>query len=182
MKIGKWEKVKTKKCYEFGKYYSVIVDEVITPGGKKGEYSVIRMNPYSIIIPIDEFGKVYFVKQHRYPTNNFTLELPMGNTDGEDALSAAKRELEEEVGLISDEWKKIGKINEANGVGEITGIVYLAKNVRSARNPKKDLLDENLFEIKKFSLDEIKQMIVDEKIEDAATISAMAKFLFSNNF
>lgn len=177
--MNKWQKVHTKNIHHYGKYYRVEVDEIITPGGDLGEYSVVRMRPYVIIIPIDEEGFIYFVRQHRYPTDQFTIELPMGNTDGKEPIEAAKRELEEEAGLISDNWEELGKIQVAIGIGELMGHIFIAKNVRSIENPVKDPLDKDLFEIKKYSLEEIKQMILSGEIDSADTLCAFYKTLLT---
>lgn len=173
--MKKWKKVKTKKIYKFGKYYRVEVDQVITPGGADGEYSVVKSNPHSIIIPIDNEGMIYFVKQHRYTTDQITIELPMGSTDGEDPLIAAKRELEEEMGLISDDWGDIGRIYVANGIADKIGYIFVARDVRFIENPIIDPLDKDLIEIVKYALGDVKKMIIDGIIDDADTISAIAK-------
>lgn len=179
--MKKWKKVRTKSTHQFGKYYSVDVDQVITPGGKEGEYSVIRMKPFSIIVPIDKDGMVYFVKQHRYTTDQITIELPMGSTDGEDPLVAAKRELEEETGLVSDDWASLGEIHSAIGIAGIVGFVYLAKKVRTIDNPRVDPQDKDLIEVVKYPAKDVKKMIADGVINDSAAISALTKAIFSNN-
>lgn len=176
--MKKWQKIRTKKVYNFGKFYQVEVDQVLTPGGKDGEYSVVRMKPFSIIVPIDEEGMIYFVKQHRYTTNQFVIELPMGNTDGEEPFFAAKRELEEETGLVSDDWTSVGRVQVANGFAELYAYIFIARNVKLTKNPKRDPLDKDLFEILKFSLPEVKDMIADGTIDEGDTIFAIFKAFF----
>ena len=177
--MKKWKKVGTKSIHQFGGFYRVEVDEVITPGGKEGEYSVVRMNPFCIIIPISDNGTLYFVKQHRYTTDQFVIELPMGNTDGENPLEAAKRELEEETGLISDDWEAIGIMQVANGYSELYAHVYIARGVKNKENYRKDPLDENLFEVLSLSFDEARAMIANGNIDECDSIAALGKAFFS---
>ncbi len=177
--MKKWQKIETREVQRYGKFYRVETDQVLTPGEKETTYSVVRLHPHSVIIPLDKNGSIYMVKQHRYTTDQVTLELPMGNTDGEDPLEAAKRELEEETGLTSEHWEKIGRFQEANGIAEIYGHVFLARDVHPLENARRDELDRDLFEIVTHTFSEIQNMIADGTIEDASTICAIAQASFS---
>lgn len=55
------------------------------------------------VVPVTASGQVILVEQHRFGTNNFTLEVPGGavNFGENDVTIAAVRELEEETGLTS---------------------------------------------------------------------------------
>jgi 8-oxo-dGTP pyrophosphatase MutT (NUDIX family) len=177
--MKKWKKVKTIESHDYGGYYRVDKDEVITPGGKKGEYSVVKAKPFAVIIPIDRNGKVYFVKQHRYTIDKIFLELPSGAIEGgEKYLQGAKRELEEETALVSDNWKEIGSFNESNGLADIKGNIFIAENVRKIENPRRDSLDKNLFKIEKYSISEALSMIRKNKIKDSPTIIAFSLSFF----
>jgi 8-oxo-dGTP pyrophosphatase MutT (NUDIX family) len=177
--MKKWKKVETQEIQRYGKYYRVETDEVLTPAEKHTTYSVIRLHPHSVIIPLDPDGKIYLVKQHRYTTDQITLELPMGNTDGENPLEAAQRELEEETGLTSDRWEQIGRFQEANGIAEIYGHVFIARDVHPLENARTDELDQDLFEIVTHTFAEIQDMIAAGTIEDASTICAIAQATFT---
>ena len=173
--MKKWQKVKTTKIHNFGNHYELHEDDVTTPGGNPGKYYVVRKHQYAAIIPIATNGDIYCVRQHRYTTNEITIELPMGNTDNQDPLIAAKRELEEETGLVSGSWEYVGRIQEANGIAELYGYVFIAKNVKEVKSPKRDPMDKDVFEIVKLSFKEIKDMIAAGAIDDAATITSIAK-------
>jgi len=172
--MKKWKKIRTIETRDYNGYYQVERDEVITPGGKSGEYSVVRGRPFSAIIPVDRDGNIWLVKQHRYTVDSLFLELPMGGTDGEDPLFAAKRELEEEASLISNDWKKIGDFYEANGLAELKAHIFVAYNVRKINNPRKDPMDKDVFKIEKCSVPKLKEMIIDGTIVDSASISAFS--------
>lgn len=180
MSLKKWVKLLTKQIIPFGKYYQVDVDEVQAPSGQIVEYSVVRLQPYALIIPISPDGSINMVEQHRYCVNEFSIEFPMGNTDGQDPLIAAKRELEEEAGLTSDNWEQIGIIHEGIGYSENIGYIFIARNVKKKKRPKKDPLDKNLFAIRKYKLSQIKEKITKGKIKESATISSFAIALLQN--
>lgn len=176
--MKKWKKVRTIETHDYNGHYQIERDEVITPGGKPGLYAVIRSNPFSVIIPVDSKGKIYMVRQHRYPIDRFSLELPAGSTDGQNPLFGAKRELEEETSLVSDNWKEVGNFINSIYRSDLKGYIFIAHNVKKIDNPRKDPLDKDAFEIEKYSINQIKKMIADGEIIEAVTISAFSIAFF----
>lgn len=174
--MKEWKKLGTLKVHNF-RFFRVDEDKVMSPGGQEVDYSLVRMTSlFVIIIPVDTLGRVWLVKQHRYPLNRFMIEFPGGVVDpDEDALQAAKRELEEEVGLRSDNWRTLGVIHEAGVTLEALGFVFLAFDVEKIPNPKRDLMDKDLFEIIQYEISTFQEMIKKVIITDSATISAFCK-------
>ena len=66
----------------------------------------------AVVIAIDA-GEVILVEQYRVPLGKVCLELPAGligdETEGEDALASAQRELEEETGYRAARWEELGE-------------------------------------------------------------------------
>lgn len=65
-------------------------------------------------------GEVILVEQYRVPLGRFCLELPAGligdETEGEDALESAQRELEEETGYRAAQWEALGEFWSSPGM------------------------------------------------------------------
>ena len=70
---------------------------------------IILLSCMTAVLPLDEDGNVYLVRQYRAPIDRVLLEIPAGKLDfpGEDPLECAKRELREETGLKAEEWRKL---------------------------------------------------------------------------
>lgn len=183
-KLGKWKKIKTGKTYRCGKHYFIDKDEIKTPGNKKGAYFVIRRSHSGVIIvPVDKGGNFYLTRQHRYPVNDFSVEFPAGSCDkGEDILSAAKRELKEEMHLASKSWKKLGRIYLAKGIMDCEMTAYLARDVFAVQGESDDPIDQNLHQTEKISLAEIEKKIKNGEINASPTITSLTlyKLNFSN--
>ena len=119
-------------------------------------------------------GKVIVERQFRYPMGQVITEIPAGKLDSktEDRLAAAKRELEEETGLVADEWMEIGEYYPAAAYCDEVITMYLAKGLhKGTRN-----LDEDEFlNIREMPLADLVEEIMDGKIADGKTQVAILK-------
>ena len=73
----------------------------------------------AVILAVDA-GEVILVEQYRVPLGKFCLEFPAGligdETEGEDALTSARRELEEETGYSAAQWEELGEFYSSPGM------------------------------------------------------------------
>jgi len=172
MTVKQWQKVRTLRREEYRRGYVHELDEVITPSGKLVTYDVIRRDPYPVIIAILPNGKILLVKEHKYPINKIVVGFPMGGSDGQDLVIAARRELEEETSYTSDVFEYLGDFQPTNGFSDATGHAYLTRNVAKALNPAHDPLDDEAIEVLEVTIPQLEQMIADGTIKDGPTITA----------
>lgn len=169
-KRGNWTKLDSEVVHK-NPYYQVRKDKVIKPDGSMGDYHVVESKGAVFIVAVDEEQNVYLEGLHRYTTNTYSLEIQAGGIDDDDPLTAAKRELEEEAGLIAEHWKQLGEIYPANGIFSEKNFVFLATGLKpSSRNSQEE---EGITEIIKVQLRESLQMIKSGKITDSQTIAAL---------
>jgi ADP-ribose pyrophosphatase len=73
----------------------------------------------AVILALDA-GEVILIEQFRVPLGKFCLELPAGligdETEGEDALTSAARELDEETGYTAAHWEDLGEFYSSPGM------------------------------------------------------------------
>ena len=73
----------------------------------------------AVILPLDA-GDVVLVEQYRVPLGRSCIELPAGligdDSEGEDPLAAARRELVEETGYEAMEWTDLGEYFSSPGM------------------------------------------------------------------
>jgi ADP-ribose pyrophosphatase len=84
------------------------------------EYAARARNIRAAVILAIDAGHVLLVEQYRVPLGKFCLELPAGligdETEGEEALESAMRELEEETGYRAAQWEDLGEFYSSPGM------------------------------------------------------------------
>jgi ADP-ribose pyrophosphatase len=84
------------------------------------EYAMRARNIRAAVILALDAGHVVLVEQFRVPLGKFCLELPAGligdETEGEEALESAMRELEEETGYRAAQWEDLGEFYSSPGM------------------------------------------------------------------
>jgi 8-oxo-dGTP pyrophosphatase MutT (NUDIX family) len=85
-------------------------DQVVQPDGRPGVYVYVEVPVHIVgIVPVDDLGNVFLVRQWRYPWGCNSWEIPSGGGEpDEPAIDAARRELAEEVGLSASDWEPLG--------------------------------------------------------------------------
>ena len=102
------------------------------PNGKLAKREVAMHVGASAVLPVDEEGYTYLVRQYRAPIEQVLLEIPAGKLDSvdEDRLLAAKRELHEETGLEAGSWTHLADIFTTPGFSNEKISLYLATELK----------------------------------------------------
>jgi ADP-ribose pyrophosphatase len=80
--------------------------------GSVHDFYVLPGPDWVNVVPLTDDGQVVMVRQWRYGSRDFTLEVPGGLVDsGAEPLAAAQAELVEETGHRAAAWERLGRIN-----------------------------------------------------------------------
>lgn len=169
----KEQKLKSEQIYD-GQVVHLYKDTVELPNGSPATREVIRHIGAVAIVPLQEDGKVIVERQFRYPLDRVITEIPAGKLDTktEDSLCAAKRELEEETGILADEWIELGDYIPAAAYCDERITMYLAKGLHKG---KRSLDEDEFLNIMAVDLDELVADIMNGKITDGKTQVAILK-------
>jgi 8-oxo-dGTP pyrophosphatase MutT (NUDIX family) len=172
-KIGGWKTKTSTVAYE-NPWIKISHEEVTTPKGTDGIYGVVHFKNTAIgIVPLDEEGNTWLVKQSRYTLNQYTWEIPEGGCpQGEEPLNAAKRELEEEVGLQARDWQQLMTMHLSNSVTDEFCVVFLARQLFSGIQNLESTED---IEYKKLPLTDAIDMVIRGEITDAISVAALLR-------
>lgn len=162
------EKTINSKTIFKGKIINLKVDEVRLPNGKISSREIVNHPGGVAIVALTDKNKILLVRQYRKPVEEALLELPAGKLEyNENPIECAKRELIEETGYKCDEIKLLTMFYTTPGFSDEKMYLYFAKNL------KKEIAqpDEDEFlELYEYDLNELKNMISENKIKDAKTV------------
>jgi ADP-ribose pyrophosphatase len=156
-----------------GRIFKVARDRVKLPGGHEGTMEVVHHHGSVVLLPMPDPGHVILVRQYRYAVDKWLWELAAGSLEpGEDAEAGARRECEEETGLIAGRAEFLGAYYPTPGYCDERMNYYRLTGLRApgageqAASPDED---EDL-EIRTFGCDELRGMVRRGEIEDLKTV------------
>lgn len=155
------------------------------PDGRVFEpfYSYSRRD-YAVIVASDTEGRYLCVRQFRHGIREVTTEFPAGGIErkdgkeygasqdlsAEDALDAAKRELLEETGYESDEWRHLLTIPSNATVSDNYAHLFVARNCRRVAGQHLDETED--LTVVKHTAHEIEEMIKNGDFQQAMHVTA----------
>ena len=161
--------ISSKPIYN-GRIFDVRVDK-IREGDIEYEREIVAHRGSAVIVPLFADGTVALVRQYRHAAGKSLLEIPAGSLEiGEDPLTGAIRELEEEIGVTAGKMEPLAAFYISPGFLTEKMNVFLATDLtETAQNLEHD----ELIEIERIPLAEAAEMARDGRIEDAKTITGL---------
>ena len=152
------------------------------PDGKARDYDLIDIQNAVTILPLDDEGNVYFVRQYRVGAKRELLELPAGKIEAaEDPLLTAQRELREEISMSARSWISLGGFYMTPGYATEYMHAFLAQDLYP--DPLNPDVDE-FINLTRIPLAKVLEMIDQQAIEDSKTLALFAlahRYLLPNN-
>ena len=166
-------KLQSERVFD-GHILHLDLDEVRLPGGHEASREVIRHVGAVCVVPLLPDGRVVMERQFRYPIDKVITEIPAGKLDSEDEdpLEAAKRELREETGYVADEWIPLGEFLPAAAYCDELIHMYLAKGLHAGTQ---QLDEDEYLNVLLIHLEELKKQVMAGAIPDAKTQTAILK-------
>ena len=146
-------------------------DKVALPNGQEAVREYLTHPGAVAIVALLDDGRVLLERQYRYPIAKTCIEIPAGKLDsGEDHLSCAKRELEEETGYTAKKWSYIRRIHPVISYSTELIDIYLAEDLVPG---KSKLDDEEFLDVFAAPLEQLIAWVEEGEITDVkTTISA----------
>lgn len=137
-------------------------DQVIRPDGKSGIFGIVNMKAGISVLPLDDNGFVYLTDEFHYAIEKDSIEVVSGAIDeNEKPIAAAKRELEEELGIQADEWTDLGIVNPFTTVIKSPAYLFLARKLKFTESNQEETENIKLVKVK---FEEAVKMVMESKI------------------
>jgi len=168
----KGERLGTREIYR-GRTFNVDIDTVHLPNGETVDLELVHHRGAAAVVPVLDDGTVLMVRQYRYATGGWLLEIPAGKLDnGESPETCAGREAEEEVGYRPTKLEPLGWIWSSPGFADEKIWLFLATGLEEA---KQELEHDEILHIERIPLDEAVEKAARGEIHDAKSAVALMR-------
>ena len=163
-----YEKTVSEKEIYRGNIIDVDLLTVTLPDGREATRDIVRHPGAAAVIPLNEKGEIYMVRQFRKPLDAVSLEIPAGKLDaGEDPVICAGRELKEETGLTAEKLTFRVSLHSTPGLSDAVIHRFAATGLKEGDS----CADEDEFiTTEKYSVAELIDMVLKGKITDAKSM------------
>ena len=144
------------------------------PDGKIIEpYYVLEYPPWVNVVALTKENEVDLVRQYRHGYQKTLIELPAGGMEPSDksSLEAAKRELLEETGYFSDDFRETCQVSANPASNNNVTHCFLALNAELQTTPRLDESEQITVVLK--PLAEVVTMIKNRQFVQALHIAAL---------
>lgn len=162
-----------------GKVLQLTVDRVRLPNGAEADLEMIRHPGAAVALPVvtgdDGSLQALLVRQYRYASDGWLLEVPGGKLDGlEDPEDCIRRELEEEIGYRATTLEPLGWIWTTPGFTDERIWLYLARDLEPLQSGA-SLGEHEVIELERVPLAEAVDRAARGDITDAKTVVTLLR-------
>jgi ADP-ribose pyrophosphatase len=166
------ERLSRREVFQ-GRTIRMDVDRVRLPNGRVMDFDMVHHPGAAAVVPVLESGEVLLVRQYRYATGGWLLEVPAGKLDpGETPESCARREVEEEVGYRPGTLQELGWIWTTPGFTDEKIWLYLATGLTAAQQ---GLQDDEVLSVERMPLGEAVAWAASGEIVDGKSTCALLR-------
>jgi ADP-ribose pyrophosphatase len=154
-----------------GKVFGVRRDRIIEPSGVQATREYVTHSGSVVVLPVFADGRILLIRQYRYAARQYLWELVAGRKDeGEDFVTGARRELEEETGYTARRLTQILDIFPSPGFVSENMVIFMAEGLTKGKACPEE--DEKITQ-RILKLREAEKWIRSGSIRDAKSVAGI---------
>ena len=159
-----------------GRIVNLDLDQVRFPDGSVGTLEMFRHPGASAVLPFlddpaDPDPRVLLIRQFRHAADGFIWEVPAGRLDrGEAPEACARRELEEETGMLAETLERLTTIYTTPGFTDERIHLFLARGLRPGIERREA---DEFMELHRPRWSEVLAMVRRGEIADGKTLACL---------
>jgi len=179
--IKKWKTISSKYLHQHKPWGVFRKDHVQTANGFDiPDYYVIEYPDWVNVIGLTKKNEIILIEQYRHALGVIAFELPAGVIDeGENPLVAAKREMLEETGYGNGTWNAFCTLCANPATHTNLTYSFLATDLEKIQEQKLENSEE--IEVQLFSMEEVKDLLNQNKMPQALQAAALWKYIALNS-
>jgi ADP-ribose pyrophosphatase len=145
-----WQVAERRRVFAGGPIREVSVERVVLPDGREvDDYYRIDLTDFALVFAVTEDDDVLLLRQYKHGVGHTCTTCPGGAiAGGESPLDAARRELYEETGFVSDSWTSLGGFVTNSNQRCNVAHLFIARGCRLVGQPSEpDLENPELLRI-----------------------------------
>jgi ADP-ribose pyrophosphatase len=166
------ERLATREIFR-GRTIHVAVDRVRLPNGREMDMELVHHRGAAAVVPVLDDGTVLLVRQYRYATGGWLLEIPAGKLDADESPeTCARREAEEETGYRPGRLQPLGWIWTTPGFADEKIWLFLATDLELTAQ---GLGDDEVLSLERMPLTEAAEKAARGEIHDSKSALALLR-------
>lgn len=179
MKIIKWKVISSELALTANIFRYVKVKSQSPTNGQIGNFDVVQCMNWVNVIGITKDQKIILIKQYRHGTEEVTVEIPGGAANfNEDPKLGAIRELREETGYTSTNWRHLGRVDANPAFMNNQCDTYLALDCEKTHEQEFDPFEE--IEVYLKDVKDLPGMVASGEITHSIVIAALYLYSISS--
>ncbi|SHG85205.1 NUDIX hydrolase [Pedobacter caeni] len=172
MEILKWQKLSSRYLVK-EQWATLRVDTCDLQNGiVKDDYFVLEYPNWVNAVALTADNEVIMVRQYRHAGDIISLEIPGGVIDGDEKPEdAVRRELLEETGYSFQTLELIATLYPNPATANNVTYTYLLTG--GVKTQEQHLDEHEILNVEKYSIPEVKQLLIDNKIDQSLHASAL---------
>lgn len=173
-RLEPWKILKNQELLVAEPWIKLSAQQVLLPDGRVVDnYYQIRLPEFAMIFARTLDGRVIMERQYKHGVGRVSLMLPAGIlNEGEDPLSAAKRELLEETGYVSNDWQRLGCFVPNLNYGCGKAHLFMVRNAEPVATPDSGDLEE--MEILLMTPEDVVDAVLSGEVVSLSTAATIA--------
>jgi len=172
MEILKWQKLSSRYLVK-EQWATLRVDTCDLQNGiVKDDYFVLEYPNWVNAVALTEDNEIIMVRQYRHAGDIISLEIPGGVIDGDEKPEdAVRRELLEETGYSFQTIALIATLYPNPATANNVTYTYLLTG--GVKTQEQHLDEHEILNVEKYSIAEVKQLLLENKIDQSLHTSAL---------